>query len=81
MVRFLRGELNMRSDNLMMRGAGLSCKTGSTGGASSDGTPGTPASSVISRHPPSYQRMHSNDSGSGKGSDKDVNGNGGGGRE
>ncbi|XP_017772645.1 PREDICTED: sterile alpha and TIR motif-containing protein 1 isoform X2 [Nicrophorus vespilloides] len=40
------------------------------------GAPGTP-SAALPRQPPSYQRMHSNDSGSGKGSDKDVNGNSG----
>lgn len=41
----------------------------------SEMTPGTPANPVLVRQPPSYQRMHSNDSS--KGSDKDVNGNSG----
>lgn len=39
-----------------------------------DITPGTPSNPSLVRQPPSYQRMHSNDSGSGKSSDKDVNG-------
>lgn len=56
--RFMRGEMNIRNERL---GKG-------------DMTPGTPASLGIGRGPPSYQRMHSNDSGNGK-SDKDVNGN------
>lgn len=43
-----------------------------------DVTPSTPSS--IGRQPPSYQRMHSNDS-NGKGSDKDVNGNSGGSKD
>ncbi|CAH1986152.1 unnamed protein product [Acanthoscelides obtectus] len=62
--RFMRGELNSRGldscNNLMNRlGKG-------------DITPGTPSNPNLVRQPPSYQRMHSNDSGSGKGSDKDV---------
>lgn len=62
--RFMRGELNARSDGLISRVAGV------TGSAKGDATPGTPS---IVRQPPTYQRMHSNESG--KGSDKDVNGN------
>lgn len=42
-----------------------------------DITPGTPANPNLVRQPPSYQRMHSNDSGSGKSSDKDLNGSSG----
>lgn len=61
--RFMRGELNMRGDRPSQVGA---MSTSSKG----DVTPGTP--SVVPRAPPTYQRMHSNDS---KGSDKDVNGN------
>ncbi|XP_060529699.1 NAD(+) hydrolase sarm1 isoform X3 [Cylas formicarius] len=65
--RFMRGELNTRcSDGSLIR-------TGLKG----DITPGTPSNPSMVRQPPSYQRMHSNDSGSGKGSDKDVNGNSG----
>nr|CAI5841076.1 unnamed protein product [Callosobruchus analis] len=64
--RFMRGELNSRGldscNNLMNRlGKG-------------DITPGTPSNPNLVRQPPSYQRMHSNDSGSGKGSDKEVGG-------
>ncbi|VEN55933.1 unnamed protein product [Callosobruchus maculatus] len=64
--RFMRGELNSRGldscNNLMNRlGKG-------------DITPGTPSNPNLVRQPPSYQRMHSNDSGSGKGSDKEVSG-------
>ncbi|XP_067010666.2 NAD(+) hydrolase sarm1 isoform X2 [Anabrus simplex] len=69
--RFMRGELSTRSDGLLGRGVALK----------GDATPGTPSGNTLGRQPPSYQRMHSNESG--KGSDKDVNGNsgGGGGRE
>lgn len=66
--RFMRGELNVRSD-------GLSGRVAMKG----DATPGTPSGNTLSRQAPSYQRMHSNESG--KGSDKDVNGNSGGGRD
>lgn len=59
----MRGELNMRGD--MMRGVGVMSNS-----SKGDVTPGTPS---IVRPPPTYQRMHSNESG--KGSDKDVNGN------
>lgn len=62
--RFMRGELNARIDGPISRVAGV------TGSAKGDATPGTPS---IVRQPPTYQRMHSNESG--KGSDKDVNGN------
>ncbi|XP_030757218.1 sterile alpha and TIR motif-containing protein 1 isoform X4 [Sitophilus oryzae] len=63
--RFMRGELNTRSNegSLMRMGLGKG-----------DLTPGTPSNPALVRQPPSYQRMHSNDSGSGKGSDKDMNG-------
>ena len=67
--RFMRGELNTRNDVGNLGRVGLP-----KGG---DMTPGTPCIGMLSRQPPSYQRMHSNDSGSGKGSDKDVNGNSG----
>lgn len=60
----MRGELNARSDGPVSRVAGV------TSSAKGDATPGTPS---IVRQPPTYQRMHSNESG--KGSDKDVNGN------
>lgn len=63
----MRGELNMRPEPLS-RGVALN---------KGDATPGTPSNAALTRQPPSYQRMHSNDSGSGKGSDKDVNGNSG----
>nr|CAD7427471.1 unnamed protein product [Timema monikensis] len=67
--RFMRGEANIRQDML-----------GRVGGlAKGDATPGTPSGNTLGRQPPSYQRMHSNESG--KGSDKDVNGNSGGGRD
>ncbi|KAL3269166.1 hypothetical protein HHI36_008249 [Cryptolaemus montrouzieri] len=59
--RFMRGEMNVRDINRIGKG---------------DMTPGTPSNLGIGRNPPSYQRMHSNDSGNGK-SDKDVNGNSG----
>lgn len=61
----MRGELNIRTDPLM-RNVVLN---------KGDATPSTPSTAGLTRQPPSYQRMHSNDSGSGKGSDKDVNGN------
>ncbi|CAH0554540.1 unnamed protein product [Brassicogethes aeneus] len=60
--RFMRGELNSR-DGPMSR-VGLN---------KGDITPGTPSNPNLVRQPPSYQRMHSNDSGSGKSSDKDTN--------
>lgn len=60
----MRGEINARIDGVL---AGRLVK--------GDMTPGTPSNPSLVRQPPSYQRMHSNDSGSGKGSDKDVNGN------
>ncbi|KAJ8983243.1 hypothetical protein NQ317_011652 [Molorchus minor] len=66
--RFMRGELNTRCGDGLMNRVGLS---------KGDITPGTPSTASIVRQPPSYQRMHSNDSGSGKGSDKDTNGNSG----
>ncbi|KAH1003265.1 hypothetical protein HUJ05_011196 [Dendroctonus ponderosae] len=63
--RFMRGELNARSSegNLMRVGLGKG-----------DITPSTPSTAGMGRQPPSYQRMHSNDSGSGKGSDKEPGG-------
>ncbi|XP_018577432.1 sterile alpha and TIR motif-containing protein 1 [Anoplophora glabripennis] len=66
--RFMRGELNSRCADGLMNRVGLS---------KGDITPGTPSNPSLVRQPPSYQRMHSNDSGSGKGSDKDTNGNSG----
>ncbi|KAJ8971857.1 hypothetical protein NQ314_000519 [Rhamnusium bicolor] len=66
--RFMRGELNSRCGDGLMNRVGLN---------KGDITPGTPSNPNLVRQPPSYQRMHSNDSGSGKGSDKDVNGNSG----
>ncbi|KRT81007.1 Sterile alpha motif containing protein, partial [Oryctes borbonicus] len=62
--RFMRGEVNNRTDPLSRVGL-----------QKSEITPSTPANPVLVRQPPSYQRMHSNDSS--KGSDKDVNGNSG----
>ncbi|XP_021941773.1 sterile alpha and TIR motif-containing protein 1 isoform X3 [Zootermopsis nevadensis] len=67
--RFMRGELNVRSDGPLGR---VALNKG-------DATPGTPSGNTLGRQPPNYQRMHSNESG--KGSDKDVNGNSGGGRD
>ncbi|XP_049824194.1 NAD(+) hydrolase sarm1 isoform X3 [Aethina tumida] len=61
--RFMRGEMNYRSD----------CQPNRVG-LKGDITPGTPSNPNLVRQPPNYQRMHSNDSGSGKSSDKDVNG-------
>lgn len=66
--RFMRGELNSRCADGLMNRVGLS---------KGDITPGTPSNPSLVRQPPSYQRMHSNDSGSGKGSDKDTNGTSG----
>ncbi|KAL1490699.1 hypothetical protein ABEB36_013351 [Hypothenemus hampei] len=63
--RFMRGELNTRSNEGSLMRVGLN---------KGDITPGTPSNPNLVRQPPSYQRMHSNDSGSGKGSDKDING-------
>lgn len=51
---------------------------GRLGPGKGDATPSTP--STLGRQPPSYQRMHSNDS-NGKGSDKDGNGNSGGSKD
>jgi hypothetical protein len=71
--RFLRGELNVRG------AGGVPGVVGSVGGLvgpKGDATPGTPTS-TLGRHPPTYQRMHSSDSG--KGDSKDINGNSGGG--
>lgn len=58
----MRGELNTRIDT---RGGPMS----SNASAKGDATPSTPS---LVRQPPTYQRMHSNESG--KGSDKDGNG-------
>lgn len=55
-----------------MRGEGVLTRPLNKG----DCTPGTPANPALSRNPPVFQRLPSNDSG--KGSDKDVNGNSGG---
>lgn len=72
----MRGELNANRYNMS---AMLS---------KGDVTPGTPASSVNVRHPPSYQRMHSNESAksgdkdgatNGSGNNTNNSGNGGGG--
>ena len=60
----MRGELNARSNEGSLIRVGLK----------GDITPGTPSNPNLVRQAPSYQRMHSNDSGSGKGSDKDTNG-------
>ncbi|CAH1121395.1 unnamed protein product [Ceutorhynchus assimilis] len=68
--RFMRGELNARSNEGSLIRAGVGLNKG-------DITPGTPSNPNLVRQPPSYQRMHSNDSGSGKGSDKDLNGGAG----
>ncbi|XP_054289187.1 NAD(+) hydrolase sarm1 isoform X4 [Macrosteles quadrilineatus] len=69
--RFMRGELNMRGGVDVLRGVGAMSTSGKSGSSiQGDVTPGTPS---IVRAPPTYQRMHSNESG--KGSDKDVNGN------
>lgn len=54
-----------------MRGEGVLTRPLNKG----DCTPGTPANPQLSRNPPVFQRLPSNDSG--KGSDKDVNGTGG----
>ncbi|XP_066246815.1 NAD(+) hydrolase sarm1 isoform X2 [Euwallacea similis] len=66
--RFMRGELNARSSEGSLIRVGLN---------KADMTPGTPSNPNLVRQPPSYQRMHSNDSGSGKSSDKEMNGNSG----
>lgn len=59
-----------------MRGE-LNAKVERGGPLRGDMTPSTPGTAASTRqNPPSYQRMHSNDSG--KGSDKDINGNGSG---
>ncbi|XP_046389688.1 NAD(+) hydrolase sarm1 isoform X2 [Ischnura elegans] len=74
--RFMRGEPLTRSDMvggpLGRGGGGAGSVTGGVG-PKGDATPGTPSSTTLGRQPPSYQRMHSNESG--KGSDKDINGN------
>lgn len=64
----MRGELNSRCSEGLINRVGLN---------KGDITPGTPANPGMVRQPPSYQRMHSNDSGSGKGSDKEINGSSG----
>ncbi|XP_076253317.1 sterile alpha and armadillo motif isoform X10 [Rhynchophorus ferrugineus] len=65
--RFMRGELNAKGNDSSLLRMGFS---------KGDITPGTPSNPALVRQQPSYQRMHSNDSGSGKGSDKDINGSG-----
>lgn len=60
----MRGELNARSSEGNLMRVGLK----------GDITPSTPSTAGLGRQPPSYQRMHSNDSGSGKGSDKEPGG-------
>ncbi|XP_035220571.1 NAD(+) hydrolase sarm1-like isoform X1 [Stegodyphus dumicola] len=68
--RFMRGEMNVRSDGPLGRYVGI-------GGA---GTPGTPGTSNIStnRGNPIYQRSASNDSNKGSTcSDKEINGSNG----
>lgn len=62
----MRGELNTR-----LADGGLITRLNK-----GDITPGTPGNPSLVRQPPSYQRMHSNDSGSGKGSEKELNGRG-----
>ncbi|XP_075220492.1 sterile alpha and armadillo motif isoform X2 [Lycorma delicatula] len=59
--RFMRGEFT--------RGDGRGGPMSSNASAKGDATPSTPS---LVRQPPTYQRMHSNESG--KGSDKDGNG-------
>ncbi|XP_065347575.1 NAD(+) hydrolase sarm1 isoform X2 [Cloeon dipterum] len=63
--RFLKGEMNLR-------GGGGGTTTSSLKG---ENTPSTP-SSTIGRHPPTFQRTLSNDSGKGN-DNKDINGNSG----
>ncbi|XP_034244246.1 sterile alpha and TIR motif-containing protein 1 isoform X3 [Thrips palmi] len=73
--RFMRGELGTRmgvegplsSSSRSM----LSSKGDSTPGTLPGTMPGTPSCVAMGRHPPAYQRMHSNDSTKGSGSDKD----------
>ncbi|GAB0093847.1 Sterile alpha and TIR motif-containing protein 1 [Sergentomyia squamirostris] len=53
--RFMRGELNVKTDGYPMRGV-----------LRGDGTPSTPSTASTTRqNPPIYQRMHSNDSNKG----------------
>ncbi|KAF4526326.1 hypothetical protein B566_EDAN015480 [Ephemera danica] len=66
--RFLRGEFNPRSVASSIQG-------GFPGHKGDSVTPGTPTS-TLGRHPPTYQRMHSSDSGKGGSSSdasKDIN--------
>lgn len=70
--RFMRGELGAQ---MMREGGPLSSSSRSMLSSKGDATPstlpGTPSTASIGRHPPTYQRMHSNDSAKGSGSDKD----------
>ncbi|KAE8742776.1 hypothetical protein FOCC_FOCC011704 [Frankliniella occidentalis] len=71
--RFMRGELQMGNMG-PLSSSSRSMLSGGKGDAtpSLPGTlPGTPSSASIGRHPPAYQRMHSNESAKGSGSDKD----------
>ncbi|KAK3914268.1 NAD(+) hydrolase sarm1 [Frankliniella fusca] len=71
--RFMRGELQMGNMG-PLSSSSRSMLSGGKGDAtpSLPGTlPGTPCSASIGRHPPAYQRMHSNESAKGSGSDKD----------
>ena len=61
----MRGELNSKIDGAVGASRGMLNSKG-------DATPSTPSGATLNRHPPPYQRMHSNDSS--KGSDKDTNG-------
>lgn len=66
--RFMRGELSTRLGD----GGPLSSSSRSVlSSAKGDATPSTPGTAPIGRHPPSYQRMHSNESAKGSGSEKD----------
>lgn len=65
----MRGELNF------CRGGASSSDGSLITRLKGDITPSTPSNPNLVRQPPSYQRMHSNDSGSGK--EKDLNGNSG----
>lgn len=67
--RFMRGELSTRGEGPLS--SALSSSSRSMLNSKGDVTPGTPSSASIGRHPPAYQRMHSNESA--KGSDKEAN--------
>lgn len=69
--RFMRGELGTRMGVEGPLSSSSRSMLSSKGDSTPGTLPGTPSCVAMGRHPPAYQRMHSNDSTKGSGSDKD----------